>query len=199
MMKRRWRLGLLLTLLLLGGSLLHPAVHWRLIGWAEREAFYRGQPTSYWQQECENWLPLLSASSGRADVTWVRRRPEWEQRFAHLIGLSVSSYVNVPLVDGDPESVPVLLELLQRTSNNRVRIVALTGLEHVGPPARDAVPLLLRLVREKDDFDELAWQALFSIAPEQSPTRPTYTLTPPQAKGLERLENAQQQAESDPP
>lgn len=49
-MKRRWLLlTCTLLVLLLAGSVLHPAVHWRLVGWYRGEAFYRGRPTS--------WLP----------------------------------------------------------------------------------------------------------------------------------------------
>ena len=50
MIRRRWRLLLALTLLLLAGGLaLVPGVRWPVYGWLRGEAFYQGRPTSYWR------------------------------------------------------------------------------------------------------------------------------------------------------
>jgi hypothetical protein len=56
-MKRRWQILIGLTLvLLIRASLLHPAVHWRLIGWAKGDDFYAGRPTSYWASRIDRCL-----------------------------------------------------------------------------------------------------------------------------------------------
>src|SRR5262245_17487442 len=54
MTKRRRRLVAFLALTALAGVLAVPAVHWRLIGWAKREPFWRGRPASYWRAEVAN-------------------------------------------------------------------------------------------------------------------------------------------------
>src|SRR5205823_12329398 len=48
MTRRRRRLLIGLAVLALGGVLGLPGVHWRLIGWARGEPFYRGRPATYW-------------------------------------------------------------------------------------------------------------------------------------------------------
>jgi hypothetical protein len=162
-MKRRWRLWLILTLLFVGGSLLHPAVHWRLIGWAKGEAFYQGRPTSYWRWECERWQPgrLWSYSSW----SWHRAPSQWENVLNRLLDTPFSSSEGLPLHQGEPEGVPVLIELVESSRGN-TRLIAIQGLAHVGRSANGAVAVLRRILWENEIPDPFAWSALREIDPE---------------------------------
>src|SRR5262245_17377798 len=78
-MKRRWRLLVYLALLLVAVmSLLHPAVHWRLIGWARGESFCLGRPSSYWLRELRKEWQVLSDSYG---VDAPDPKPAWAPEF----------------------------------------------------------------------------------------------------------------------
>ena len=109
-MRRRWRLWLALALLLLvGASLLHPTVHWLLIGWYRGEAFCLGRPSSYWLQELRksHWLNYFGGGSRAVDPkpAWAPEalRPLWGSR---VPGLEV--------LEADPaEAVPVLREVIE--------------------------------------------------------------------------------------
>lgn len=171
-MKRRWRLWLILAMLLLGDSLLHPAVHWRLIGWAKGEAFYQGRPKSYWRWEWEWWHPMwTSAGAFLPDYAleryvWYRSPSDWATILDNRFGIKVNSPDRLPLLKGDVESVPVLLQLLE-TQNNDLKLIACGGRQLIGQrAANEAVPILLRLVRKNDDFSSSAWEALYRIDPE---------------------------------
>lgn len=163
-MKRRWRLWLILALLLLGGSLLHPAVHWRLIGWAKGEVFYQGRPTSYWLCECEQWEGGITWHWNITLGYWHRVPSRWETFLERVSGSPSAASTKMPLVQGDPESVPVLMELLA-SSEEKARLIALEGLGLVHPPARDALPELRRMHRESD-FAGFAWDVMVRIDPE---------------------------------
>lgn len=58
-MTRRRLLLAFVLLLLAGGTLSLPAVHWRLIGWWRGEAFYQGRPTSWWARQLKRDEPQL--------------------------------------------------------------------------------------------------------------------------------------------
>jgi hypothetical protein len=165
-MKRRWRLWLIPALLLIvGGSLVHPAVHWRLIGWAKGEAFYQGRPTSYWRWECEQWeAGELVYGWDYTSFSWHRIPSRWDKLVQGVVG-KPSSAGRIPLQWGEAESVPVLIELVE-SSGGQSRLIAIEGLGYVGPPAMDAVPVLRRVMWESDFADFCAWYALRKIDPE---------------------------------
>src|SRR5262245_16011279 len=114
MLKRRWRLLLGLALLILvGGALLLPAVHWRVIGWVRGEAFYHGRPSSYWSGEILAWwkdqapaTAQFSWSSLRDALTPAR---QWEY---------------APFQESertDPAALPILVDLV-KDPDYRVRL-----------------------------------------------------------------------------
>ena len=70
-----------------------------------------------------------------------------------------------PLTQGDPESLPVLLELLHARDGAPYTML-LIGLERIGPPARESVPYLLQQIRDPYFTNQCAWRALYSIDPE---------------------------------
>lgn len=162
-MKRRWRLWLGLTLVLfLGSSLLHPAVHWRLIGWARGEAFYQGRPTSWWARECRQWeLRLVPSSDGGTlsiiEPDWVRH-PTWlEQK----LGLGGHTAEEIPLLLGEPTAVPVLIQLAGYDDGKVLRF-ALFGLGKVekeafpSPISPELLSALRRAANREDRLEKMA-------------------------------------------
>jgi hypothetical protein len=126
-MTRRRLLYLCLTLLLVA-LLVLPAVHWRVIGWVNGEAFYQGRPTSWWARELQriDWLSLLSSQAPPdPKPAWVPEvaRPLWDDPM-----------LGVGLLDPHPphEAVPVLLGLLQH-DDDKVRRVAAEVLRQIDP------------------------------------------------------------------
>ena len=160
-MKRRWRLWLALFLALLAGaSLLHPAVHWRLLGWARGEAFYQGFPTSWWVADIEDhFIPLLNWNPdgpGSPVYTpdllspkdWVRGKPnpwyEWRPSWwggSNDRTVDLLDFDFAPLVNGDPAALPVLLELIRRpeVKSRQVGVTGLFGLARREPAAGAAL------------------------------------------------------------
>ena len=166
MLKRRWRLWLCLTLLLLvGGAFLLPMVRWPVIGWVRGEAFYEGRPTSYWRRECQRWHPIKYGSL--MATAWIRLPSWFEQQHDQLVGIPFNPKSGtMPLCRGDPLSVPVLMELLKDDALH-VRWIAIAGLANVGQPARPAVPMLLEIVQDKGELQEEARHAIEAIDPKQ--------------------------------
>jgi hypothetical protein len=152
---RLW-LGLAVVLVLAGG-LAHPSVHWRLIGWLKGEAFYQGRPTSWWAGDIDaHYIPMLETwvslkdsftpAERQAEIdrnTWIvgwrrdtpepwwERRPDWWNDWWYP-GQARARVVMIlddrpPLVDGDPDALPVLLALLRRPEP-KARQVAVSGL-----------------------------------------------------------------------
>lgn len=153
-MKRRWRLLICLALLLLVlGSLLHPAVHWRVIGWWRGEAFYQGRPTSWWSTELQRWGPAyyIGLDGGLAyssEPYWCRRSSWWEDALRTNVGVASSS--QPPLVQaGDRAAIPLLVELLAHEDVD-VRHIAVYGLGRLGKEAQMAVPTLMQFVEEAE-------------------------------------------------
>ena len=145
--RRRVWLGLGASLALTAVTFFVPAVHWRLIGWYKGEALYRDRPTGYWGKTL-GWLAL-------PDGTTVD--------YFNEFGAAVDAQREM---EGDPEAVPVLTELL-RSTNPRMREVAVTLLRSIGPPAKSAVPELLRAMEEcEPGFRYIFTQALLAIDPE---------------------------------
>src|SRR5262245_8848232 len=130
MTRRRW-LCLSASLVSVAAlSLIHPAVHWRLIGWARGEAFYQGRPTSYWRKEAHQWVtPQLKNL-----FTWSRRSSWWEERLANVVGMNFNLDQAIPWILGDAQAVPMLLELLA-DEDPHVCAVAISGLAKAGPDA----------------------------------------------------------------
>ena len=157
-MKRRWRLLVCLALLLLvGASLLHPAVHWRLIGWARGEAFYRNRPTSWWAGHIRHtYVVVPSVSTGLEDLE-QRTPTDWlamkSQSTLALVGEWLGRPppafdIHPPLVGGDAACLPILLDLVKHR-DPEVRWVAVSGL--AGQPRTEAVHRALGEASLDDD------------------------------------------------
>jgi hypothetical protein len=144
LIRRRWRLWLSLAVLLLGATLLLPAIHWRVLGWIRGEALYEGRPTSWWVRDIEEYyIPIVEGvvfvrgfgnpgSVSRGPVGWSREAPPpwWEWRPEWVAPAATVKVINVtdaPLINGERDALSVLLELVQRPEV-KVRQVAVTGL-----------------------------------------------------------------------
>jgi hypothetical protein len=138
-MRRRWRLlfGLALVLLV-GASLLHPAIHWRLIGWAKGEAFYEGRPTTYWRRQIQSYSDGLqnlfppSHPSQLGNFRAVRQR-DWLDRWDDYLR---GGRLEVPaiLIESNAAAIPVLVELT-RDNDLIVALSALGVLRRIDPEA----------------------------------------------------------------
>ncbi|OAI48661.1 hypothetical protein AYO44_06775 [Planctomycetaceae bacterium SCGC AG-212-F19] len=156
-MKRRWRLWTGLALLLLVGALLlHPAVHWRLIGWYRGEAFYHGRPTSWWAFEIEkNYYCVLGESGNHLPsyMHFVYRSPPsfWEQLSSIVPGTSLQAkelWADPP-IKGGGDALPLYLELLHRPEP-KVRLAAVISLGAIYPRTEDISSILKAAQRDED-------------------------------------------------
>jgi len=147
---RRRRLFICLT----GVAILATAAFYQsaLIGWWRGEAKYKGRYTNSWRAEMRCY-DVHVGFDGLGHGYWdIERKPsKWEKWLSKVLPVSFQPKLDSPppLQNGDPEAVPVLIELLQTPERN-VRILAARGLETIGPPARPVVPVLLTLLEDED-------------------------------------------------
>jgi hypothetical protein len=155
MTQRRRRLLIGLAVLALLGVLALPAVHWRLIGWAKREPFYRGRPVSYYALNIRtNYYinPVSGYPSPRPLSAMLRRLLK---NAPGPLAELVRPKMVWPETRG--ESVPLLVALLDQPDQT-VRVWALCELNIevvVGGHAAESgmggvVPALTRLLTDPD-------------------------------------------------
>lgn len=112
---RRWVLWLCLILTVLGlALLLAPSAYWKLRGLANGEHFFTGMPTSYWSRRVEGFHKYQDK--------WA---DSWSSKIPDFFGLADWDYPAV--MDGDPEAIPVLVDLLDANEAG-VRIEAVRTL-----------------------------------------------------------------------
>ncbi len=93
----------------------------------------------------EVWRP-----GGRGHTIWGREPSTLEKSFGLLRHTRREDQWHLPLHDGDPESIPVLTELLS-DPDPKVRQIAIQGLSYVGTPAVSAIPALMEALDDEDD------------------------------------------------
>jgi len=151
---RRTVLLAVTMLVMAGGMLLLPAVHWRLLGWWRGEAFFRGRPTSYWSSQMRGYYYL------RAPSPWDRLRvalgstPGQTPRPAVLgPGHDTFSSTWVSLEKTfDEQAIPVLIELF-RDENEWVRVEAVQAFILNKTADRRAVPALIDLWHREESLE----------------------------------------------
>jgi len=133
-MKRRVLWGLALVFLVAVAFLEPTGV---LRGWLRGESFYQGRPTTYWSSELRQWKCQWHASEHEGPLSVPsthyyasNREPSFFQK---LLNLTQPDWPT--LLDGDPEGLPVLNELLQDSSLH-VRKLAQVGIERIGSGAK---------------------------------------------------------------
>jgi hypothetical protein len=130
------------------GALSLPAVHWRLAGWWRGEPFYRGRPVSWWAGELSTLYALFDATGVGVTIPECYRPdcllPDLRRRMGWVVPTRQLRPADVPFAAGNPDALPVLLDLLAHPDST-VRAHAAHGLSQLGPAARDAVPSLRRL------------------------------------------------------
>jgi hypothetical protein len=137
-----------------------------IIGWWRGEAKYKGRYTNSWRVELRSYEPLGVGSHGYVSWHFFRRHTKWEDWLSKVMPGKYQPIAPLSLVaDGDPEAVPVLVELLS-APEPIVRMIAASGLERIGLPAREAIPALLALLEDEDELvANLSRQALHVIDP----------------------------------
>jgi len=179
-LRKRPLLLSLILLLLAGGVLSLPPVHWRLIGWWRGEAFFKGLPTSYWRLEISTAIDpakpkALSGPSttsiSRQLASWVGRKPTPDFSVFDLAHPAAVPVLCELARDPDPairweaawllgqaappgSEVPAAVEALVDLLGDEAagtRVNAAGSLEVIGPPhARIAVPVLLRSLAHRE-------------------------------------------------
>lgn len=141
------------TLLVLLAVVVVGGLTWRLIDLAGRrsEASFRGWTTRQWEGEISRRGPstwgdqvidpgqLVPAPEPPAWVTWLGKAGFRFER----------DESGFPLLLGDPDAFPVLVELLE-SADPTARRVGAYGLAAIGPRARQAVPALLKALGDPD-------------------------------------------------
>jgi hypothetical protein len=141
------------TLLVLLAVMVTGGVTWRLVYFAGQrpEATFRGWTTRQWEGEISRRGPSIwgepvidpgqlgPAPEPPAWVTWLGKA-------GFRIERDKSSF---SLLAGDPDALPVLVELLE-SADPRARRVGAYGLRAIGPRARQAVPALLKALGDPD-------------------------------------------------
>lgn len=159
--RKRWLIGV--SALALAATLATPAVHWRLIGWARGEAFYRGRPTTFWMEE----VMAVESFGGCVGPPLFRRKVEPLATLQGLVNLPIT-FRDVPVEDvqcfyDDPAAIQVLRALLA-AREPKVRTDAANYLGY--QQSREAVPELKALLADKGEDTKVrtaAYHALWLI------------------------------------
>ena len=157
--KHPWRLWVVLLLLLVGGLLLVPAVHWPVYGWLRGEAFYQGMPTSYWHSQI---------STPYKEPSWAGRLLEQVGGTRTHIGFYRNLMVPSELLNNDPADILVLKELLH-SDDIKSKVIAATLLrKQLGGEETELIkPVLLEGATSDDtDVRNAALETLKAIDPE---------------------------------
>lgn len=123
-----------------------------LAGWWKCEASYKGKYTCEWNAEIKEWsLGLLPFDTAEPRV--------WRLKPSRAETSGVLQFPDVSLLNGDPEAIPVLLELLTSDDSN-VRFFACMGLGKAGAGATAAVQALQKALKDPDPSvrDEAEWE-----------------------------------------
>ena len=174
-MTKRWRLCLMLLLLLVVGLLLVPQVRWPAYGWLRGEASYQGMPTTWWAKEIEesyHYIPFVESEHGVTSEWCVDSSASlWDQWLLRLkpgpTAIPVRDIIlGSPLLMGDPEALPVLLALI-RGDSVKGRRVAIRGLLAHGKSNPEVVQALLAAIDDSDnEVRQDAIAALGDLGPD---------------------------------
>jgi hypothetical protein len=157
----RRRIVLIAAALFCAATLAVPAVHWRLFGWARGEPFYRGRPVTYWAGEVSQLSAGYSMFLDAPTIECYRNNcllPDLRRRLGWVVPTRPVPASEVPLANGDPAAIPVLLALL-RGQDEQAKLHAAWALAVVGPPAREAAEADLRRLAAREPRDAVTMAA----------------------------------------
>jgi HEAT repeats len=140
-----------------GGLLLVATPRLLLVGCVRGESWYQCRPTCWWDRELQRYVPMLESYSGAErwlPSTWLREADPWERFLAQWFKIEIAYFREKPsaLLTGDPDALPVLVELLG-SDERRVRQQAALGLAKLGPLAEQAWSVLAEAARNDPDED----------------------------------------------
>jgi hypothetical protein len=129
-----------------------------LRGWYRGEARFRGHYTNFWEEQLMQWRSVSSIDAdGSTKRVWYRGGNSFWDRTASKMGWSTSFSVEVvppiALLEGEPEALPVLMEL-SSVPQRDVRLLVALGVYKI--PAEnnelgdEALVLLRRLATDAD-------------------------------------------------
>jgi hypothetical protein len=103
-------------------------------GWLRGEAFYDGRPTSYWAAEIQRWDTLFEVAGGAPHDQYCKysRRHGWPRWLEY----SLPAPEWPKLLDGDPDGLPVLLELADHPDWN-VQEWVRVGMRRIQHPGKE--------------------------------------------------------------
>jgi len=113
-------------------------------------SMYGGLATSEWERELVNWdVEQPPCASGGYNL-WVSRRPSAFAKLCEDVGIPFTRQdPMLPLIAGDPNALPVLMELF-KSPEPKARRIAIEGVRRVGERAEIAVPLLKAALQDSD-------------------------------------------------
>jgi hypothetical protein len=128
------------------------------------EAHYRLRPTSWWAGEISCWVDVSDSAFPPSYFAPLTPWEQWQLRLG--VSSDEHSHRRFRLLQGDPEAVPVLAELL-RWPDPVVRLRAAGGLWWFRGDARLATPALMAALGDPNDrVREAAREALRHTDPE---------------------------------
>jgi hypothetical protein len=110
-------------------GLIAASMTFRLVG--NKESSYRNKPTSYWSKKLQEPIQRREVTQGHVKIV-----------------KDVDPAAD--LRHGDPEAIPVLVELM-KDDNSIVRQEAILILARIGSPARQAIPALQQALNDPDE------------------------------------------------
>jgi hypothetical protein len=122
---------MVLMVIAIAVGLIASSMTFRLVENAQKGSLYRNQPASYWSKKLQE--P-------------IQRKEVWQGHLKVLKDIDPAA----DLRHGDPEAIPVLIELL-KDENSVVRQEAILILGRIGKPAKDALPALQKALDDPDD------------------------------------------------
>jgi hypothetical protein len=175
-MRKLLLIALGFAVLLAAGVFFGSSLGWKVKGWLASETFYDGMPSSYWRKEareCDSFPLAPRHTYGRNMVD------DSSLLQAQQLVLGMKEWPDDhPLFRGDPDAVPVLLELLD-DDDHQVKMIAAKGLGHIGPESRAGFSRLQRELDHKYDIvRRMAAEAMHRIDPEEA-ARTGVTRPPP--------------------
>jgi hypothetical protein len=143
-----WGALALLASLGLTVLLLFPTNRLILVGLLRHEPFYRWRPASYWRERAKEQTKILRSLPRGLLLDTQSSPPTWQHMLNDITaGRAPRLDGHLPLLQGNPAAVAVLIDLLDDPDDD-VRMAAVLGLRMVGPAAEAAIPVLASLVKE---------------------------------------------------